>query len=82
MLSCSRRRGPAEPVRVVRFALCAFYLLRPVFFVQKFDVSLTWRIVVESWGVVGARDSDRNVSLSLILGLLGLCLEVKYWAIE
>ncbi|KAL0719758.1 hypothetical protein Bca4012_069082 [Brassica carinata] len=50
MSSCSRRRGPAEPVRVVRFALCAFLPATAGVFVQKFDVLLTWRIVVESWG--------------------------------
>lgn len=50
---------------------------------RKFDVLLTWRIVVEVVGVVGARDSDRNVSsLSRVLGLMGLCLELIYWAVE
>lgn len=86
-MSCYRRRGPAEPVACralsLCFALCAFYLLRPVFLFRKFDVLLTWRIVVEVVGVVGARDSDRNVSsLSRVLGLMGLCLELIYWAVE
>ncbi|KAG5416306.1 hypothetical protein IGI04_003873 [Brassica rapa subsp. trilocularis] len=48
-MSCFRRRGPAEPVACralsLCFALCAFYLLRPVFLFRKFDVWLTWRIV-------------------------------------